>query len=45
MSPQQKYIVGLIEKYLSDMVDEPEKVALHIWRLMRVKIRPVPPVE
>ena len=43
-SPQQKYVVGLIEEYLSDMVDEPGKVALHIWQLTRTKIRPVPPV-
>lgn len=40
-SPQQQYTMRLIEIYLTGKVDDPEKSALHIWRLTRIEIRPV----
>ena len=48
-SPQQQHVLGLIEKYLTDKVDDPKAVALHVWRLTRITMRPIrppiPPIE
>ena len=41
MSPQQNYIVDLIADYLEDQVEEPRETALEIWRMTRLKRRPI----
>lgn len=42
-SPHQKHVVGLIEEYLTGKVDDPQKVALTVWRITRIEVRPVRP--
>ena len=43
LSPQQKHVVAMIEEYLADKVADPKKVALAVWRLTRIEIRPFTP--
>ena len=45
LSPQQKHVLAMIEEYLTGKVANPEKVALGVWRLTRITMRPIrPPV-
>lgn len=47
-SPQQRHVLAMIVDYLDGKVEDPETVALHVWRLTRITMRPirsVPPVE
>ncbi len=43
LSPQQKHVHAMIEEYLTGKVANPEKVALAVWRLTRIEIRPFTP--
>ncbi len=43
LSPQQKHVHAMIEEYLTGKVANPEKVALGVWRLTRIEIRPFTP--
>lgn len=42
-SPQQQHILAMIEEYLVDKVQNPKKMALDVWRLTRIEMRPITP--
>ncbi len=42
-SPQQKHVHAMIEEYLTGKVANPEKLALDIWRITRITMRPIRP--
>ena len=45
LSPQQKHVHAMIEEYLTGKVANPERVALAVWRITRITLRPIrPPV-
>ena len=48
LSPQQKHVLAMIENHLRGLdhpnyVEDPKKVALAVWRLTRIEIRPFTP--
>ena len=41
LSPQQKHVHAMIEEYLTGKVANPEKIALGVWRITRITMRPI----